>query len=87
MKPQRNLNPPIVDCDWAAWGIWADCSKATSCAMQGGGNRDRTRSQSITVLNSGDDCEAVTMEENWRCCADGSTDSTNCAGEVCLVGE
>lgn len=77
-----------VDCDWAAWGTWTNCTKIDSedCAVQGGGNRERTRSQSIAEQNSGVDCEADSMDENWLCCADKDTDSNNCPNDECLEG-
>ena len=88
MTSYLNLNSPIVDCDWAAWDTWTNCTKIDSedCAVQGGGKRERTRSQSIAEQNSGVDCEADSMDENWLCCADKDTDSDNCPTEECLEG-
>ena len=86
MTSYLNLPSPIVDCDWAAWDTWTNCTKIDSCAMQGGGNRKRERAQSPVQMNSGVDCEADSMEENWLCCADKGTDSDNCPTEECLEG-
>ena len=80
----------IVDCAWNAWVSWTDCEKTATgtCAVQGGGNRERRREHLITVANGGDPCEAASVVENWPCCPDKDTDAANCASasEECLSG-
>ena len=48
------------------------------CGRQGGGTRNRTRGHSREERNNGKDCEVVTVEEHWPCCADNRTDITTC---------
>ena len=79
-----------VDCDWAAWGAWSACTKRGTCGVHGDGDRQRTRVQSIAVANVGGvDCEATSMEDNWKCCADDDTDSAQCTdpSQECLTGK
>ena len=85
-----NLNSSIVDCGWATWSDWGDCTKEASgtCGEQGGGTRERTRTKSFEGANGGEECEADSMEESWSCCANSTTDATGCTDptEVCLPG-
>ena len=62
-----DLCSKIVDCAWNAWVSWTDCEKTATgtCAVQGGGNRERRREHLITEANGGVDCEAASVVENW----------------------
>ena len=74
-----------VDCAWATWSAWLgtsgggeNCSKTASgsgtCGAQGGGTRERSRAKSFGAANGGEQCEADTMKETWKCCPDKTTD-------------
>ena len=58
----------LVDCAWAAWNAWADCT--TACASRdGSGNQTRSRT-STDESNGGTACVAADGIDTQSCSAE-----------------
>eukprot|EP00439_Symbiodinium_sp_Y106_P038052 s1887_g4.t1 len=65
----------LVDCRWADWGAWSDCS----CEC-GGGTKRRTRGVMEAPRNGGKECEPQDMEQAFPC-------NTQPCGSGCVDGQ
>ncbi|CAE7897597.1 adt-1 [Symbiodinium microadriaticum] len=65
----------LVDCRWADWGAWSDCS----CEC-GGGTKRRTRGVMEAPRNGGKVCEPQDMEQAFPC-------NTQPCGSGCVDGQ
>ncbi|CAE7287718.1 adt-1 [Symbiodinium sp. CCMP2456] len=65
----------LVDCRWADWGAWSDCS----CEC-GGGTKRRSRGVMEAPRNGGKECEPQDMEQAFPC-------NTQPCGSGCVDGQ
>jgi hypothetical protein len=57
-KGLLNLTFIVVNCEWAEWGLWADCQ--VTC---GHGKMRRTRDIAVKLRNGGKECTGSEFEE------------------------